>query len=117
MENQRFLFYRGSTPTLELVLPLAVDWGDTGYLTLCQGDRPVLEYAMNGSPALAGSGSLRRAETQENVLLLTMSQEDTLRLESGDLELQLRLKNQVGADSFRPLRGIVGPVFKEGVSG
>ena len=115
MEESQFLFFRGSTPTLELVLPLAVAPEDTVYLTLRQRDRTVLEYALNGTPYPPGGGQLRRAEEDENVLLLTMSQSDTLALESGDVELQLRLKNTVGADTFRPLRGKVGVAFREGV--
>ncbi len=115
MEEAAFLFFRGSTPTLELVLPLAVEPEDTVYLTLAQGGRPVLEYTLNGSPEHAGSGVLRRAEDEKNLLLLTMSQSDTLALESGDTELQLRLKNAVGADTFQPLRGCVGPARKEGL--
>ncbi len=117
MDEADFLFFRGSTPTLELVLPLAVAWTDTAYLTLSQRDRAVLEYAMNGSPSPAGGGRLTRAEEDENVLLLTMSQADTLALESGDVELQLRVKNDVGADTFQPLHGCVGPARKEGVIG
>ena len=112
-----FLFFRGSTPTLELVLPLAVAFTDTVYLTFSQGGRSVVEYAMNGSPSPAGTGTLTRAEEDENVLLLTMSQADTLALQSGDAELQLRLKNETGADTFRPLAGRVGPTLKEGVIG
>lgn len=115
MEEGEFLFFRGSTPTLELVLPLAVGRTDTVCLTLAQGGRTVLEYAINGTASPAGTGTLRRDEAEENLLLLTMSQADTLALEAGDLELQLRLKNDVGADSFRPLRGRVGPVLREGV--
>jgi len=117
MEEALFLFFRGSTPTLELVLPLAVGYSDKVYLTLAQGGRPVVEYAMNGSASPAGTGTLRRAEEDENVLLLTMTQADTLALAVGDAELQLRLKNSVGADTFRPLTGRVGPVRKEGVIG
>ena len=117
MEESQFLFFRGSTPTLELVLPLRVDFSDVVYLTLCQGGRPVLEYAMNGSPSPAGTGSLSRAEADENVLLLTMSQADTLALAAGDVELQLRIKNDVGADTFRPICGRVGRALKEGTIG
>ena len=117
MDEGEFLFFRGSTPTLELVLPLAVDWSDTVYLTMSQQGRAVLEYAMNGSPLPAGTGTLRRDETEENLLLLTMSQADTLALETGNVDLQLRLKNSVGADTFQPLTGRVGPAWKEGLIG
>ena len=115
MDETDFLFFRGSTPTLELVLPLAVDWSDTVCLTLSQRGRTVVEYAMNGSANPRGSGTLTRDETQQNLLLLTLSEADTLALEAGDVELQLRLKNSVGADSFRPLTGRVGPILREGV--
>lgn len=115
MEEQEFLFFRGSTPTLELVLPLAVEAEDVVYLTFSQEGRAVVEYAINGRARPAGSGVLARDETEENVLLLTMTQEDTLRLAAGDAELQLRLKNSVGADTFRPLIGRVGPARKEGI--
>jgi hypothetical protein len=115
MDEAEFLFFRGSTPTLELVLPLAVGVSDTVFLSFCQRDRVVLEYAMNGQANGSATGTLAREESQENVLLLTMSQADTLKLEAGDAELQLRLKNDVGADTFRPLPGRVGPARKEGV--
>lgn len=117
MEDTELLFFRGSTPTLELVLPLAVGAEDVVYLTLCQRDEVVLEYAINGEPLSAGEGELRVAEGEPNVLLLTMTQADTLQLQTGTLELQLRLKNSVGADTFRPVRGWVGPARKEGVIG
>ena len=117
MNETQFLFYRGSSPTLELVLPLAVGPEDTVYLTFAQGGRPVVEYALNGTPSPAGTGSLRRDEQEENVLLLCMSQRDSLALQSGEAELQLRLCNSVGADTFRPLFGRIGPARKEGLIG
>ena len=46
-----------------------------------------------------------------------MSQADTLALETGNVDLQLRLKNSVGADTFQPLTGRVGPAWKEGLIG
>ena len=115
MDEREFLFFQGSTPTLELVLPLALHAEDKIFLTFSQADQRVLEYAINGSASPAGSGTLRLAEGEENVLLLSMTQADTLRLAAGDVELQLRLKNDVGADTFRPLIGRVGPARKEGV--
>ena len=114
MEESQFLFFRGSTPTLELVLPLRLSYDDVIYLTLCQGGRPVLEYALNGSPAWPGSGELRRDEADENVLLLTMSQADTLALAHGDCELQLRLRTADGADTFAPCFGWVGQARRKG---
>jgi len=115
MEEALFLFFRGSTPTLELVLPLEVGPSDVVYLTLSQGGQPVVEYALNGVASPAGTGQLSRSEEDYNVLLLFMSQADTLALAAGDVELQLRLKNQVGADTFRPLFGRVGPARRAGV--
>ncbi|MBR6119894.1 MAG: hypothetical protein IKQ04_06215 [Oscillospiraceae bacterium] len=115
MDEKDFLFFRGSTPTLELVLPLAVGWEDVVCLTMSQNGRTVVEYAMNGSANPRGSGTFTRDESQANLLLLTMSEADTLALEAGDVELQLRLKNSVGSDSFQPLTGRVGPILREGV--
>ncbi|MBQ1651505.1 MAG: hypothetical protein II056_03685 [Paludibacteraceae bacterium] len=114
MDENQFLFFRGSTPTLELVLPLAVGPDDVLCLTLAQAGRTVLAYGVNTTVQPAGTGTLTRDEGQENVLLLSMSQADTLALQAGETELQLRLRNSVGADTFRPLLGRVGPSRREG---
>ena len=115
MDGPQFFFYRGSTPTLELVLPLEVGREDTVYASFWQGNRVVVELAMNGQASPAGEGNLSRAQDSPNTLLLLLGQQDTLALQAGFCELQLRLKNQVGADTFRPLLGQIGPARKEDV--
>ena len=117
MEAREFLFFRGSSPTLELVLPLAVAPEDAAVLSFSQGGEPVLVYAMNDQAQSRATGRLHRDEAEENVLLLEMSQRDTLALASGHVELQLRVANALGADTFHPLQGLVGPTLYEGMIG
>lgn len=114
MDGKQFLFFRGSTPTLELVLPPTVGPKDVLALTLAQGGQTVLGYGENPGGFPAGTGALARDESQENVLLLQMTRADTLALQAGDAELRLRLKNRVGADSFLSLTGRVGEALKGG---
>lgn len=114
MRRPHFLFYRGSSPTLELVLPLRLAPTDTVYATFSQGAQTALEYALNGTPSPAGTGSLSLAPGAQSTLLLSMTQADTLALASGDCALQLRVKTQAGADTFPPLHGTVGQTQKEG---
>ena len=45
MRTPQFFFFRGSTPTLELVLPFALEEADAAVLTLAQDGLIVLEYA------------------------------------------------------------------------
>lgn len=115
MRRPHFLFYRGSSPTLELVLPLRLEPSDTVYATLSQHARTALEYAINGSGSPAGTGSLSLAPDAPDTLLLSMTQTDTLALAAGDCALQLRVKTQAGADTFPPLHGFVGQTQKEGL--
>ena len=81
---------------------------DTVYLTLAQGGRPVVEYALNGTPSPAGTGSLSRAEEDENVLLLTMTQADTLALAVGDAELARKLEDKRKRDAAAALEKDAG---------
>lgn len=111
MDGPQFFFYRGSTPTLELTLPLAVAPTDQVYATFTQNGHTVVELAMNGSSS--AEGRILRAEDSENTLLLLLGQRDTLALQAGFCELQLRLKNPVGADTFQPVTGQIGLVRKE----
>lgn len=117
MNNLNFLIYQGSTPTMELVLPLELDVDDAAVATLRQGDVDVLEWALNETPreTIAGSGTLALHEEDPSVLLLAMTQADTLALTPGDAELQLRVVTGEGADTFLPVVGAVGPAFRGGV--
>ncbi len=114
MRRPQFVFFRGSTPTLELELPLTLAEGDAVYATFAQGGETVLEYAWGGTAQIAPEGSLTRSGTEDRVLLLQMTQADTLRFRSGECELQLRIRTAAGADSFPPCLGLVGGIRKEG---
>ena len=117
MNNNKFLFFQGSTPTLEFVLPLVLDSEDIAVVTFRQGDVNRLEYAINEDVSIlvAGTGTLTLQEGDGSVLLLAMSQADTLRLSEGDVEIQLRIVTDAGADSFAPVVGAVGPAFRKEV--
>ena len=118
MDNHQFIIVQGSTPTLELVFAFEVDVDDIVFATFSQNDSNVLEYSMNGtvSPAyIAGTGTLEIATGDSSVMLLAMSQADTLGLTPGDVELQVRVKTADGADTFLPLIGDVVRAHKTGV--
>ncbi|MBQ1371844.1 MAG: hypothetical protein IIY70_02820 [Oscillospiraceae bacterium] len=110
MDEREFLFFQGSTPTLELVLPLAVSLDDLVHATFYQMNYPVLSYYMDGMYEGPESTGLLRDPEEENVLLLCMTRNETLQLAPGDVELQIDLRNDVGSDTFRPLLGRIGPM-------
>lgn len=116
MNNLNFLIFQGTTPTIELVMPLELDVDDAAVVTIRQGDTDVLEFGMNAEPtaAISGSGTLELQEGDQSVLLLAMTQADTLKLTVGDAEIQLRVSTQDGADTFAPVVGAVGPAFRKG---
>lgn len=114
MRTPQFLIFRGSTPTLELALPLVPAETDVIYLTLSQMDAPVLELARNGVAAPAGTGSLSLSPEEPGLLLASLTQQDTLRLKAGACRLQLRIRTGEGADTFFPVTGYVGEAQKEG---
>lgn len=121
MNNLNFLIFQATTPTLELVMPMELAVDDAALVTIRQGDTDVLEYGLNAEARadIAGSGTLAFADdgTDTSVLLVNMSQADTLGLTVGDAELQLRVVTQDGADAFIPVPGAVGPAFRHGVLG
>lgn len=112
MDNLNFRIAQGSTPRLELEIPFQLpDSGVKAYVTFSQGGVNVLEYALNGTPtpAIAGTGTLSVDSSDHSVLVLAMTQSDTLGLDAGDAELQVRLITPDGADTFAP---IVGEIIK-----
>jgi hypothetical protein len=113
MRRPQFFFFRGSTPTLELSLPFAPEAEDAACLTLAQDGTTVLEYALGGGTS--AQGSMVPAEDDPSVLLVHMTQADTLRLRAGDCELQLRVRTAEGADTFFPIFGQIGEARKQGV--
>lgn len=115
MRTPVFLIYRGSSPTLELRMPKPMDPTDTVFLTLAQAGLRVVEYAWNGTPVQPGDGSLSPAPGRDDLLLLRMTQGDTLRLAAGDCELQLRMRDENGIRVLPLLHGAVGEVRKQEV--
>ena len=113
MRTPAFLIRRGSTPVLKLDLPVQPEETDVIYLTLGQGERNVLEYARNGTPSPAGTGTLRLSETAPNRLEAEMTQADTLRLKAGECVIQVRLRGRDGALTFCPVVGRVGETLKQ----
>lgn len=114
MRTPQFLLFRGSTPVLELALPVSPEATDRLYLTFCQNDTPVLELARNGTPSPAGSGSLTLSDREPGLLLASLTQTDTLKLQTGSCRLQVRIRTDEGADVFFPVDGYVGETLKEG---
>lgn len=117
MNHRVFMIAQGSTPTLELQLPFEAPRNAVAYVTITQEDEPVLEYALNASPtaSIKGGGKLIFDVDDRSVLLLTMTQADTLKLVNGDVELQVRIRTNDGADTFYPIPGGVVQARKGGV--
>ncbi len=113
MRIPQFIFYRGSTPTLELELPMALTGAETAWVTLSQQGQTVLDYAMHAQ-GQTGEGSLSLCDTDPCLLLVQLTQADTLALDHGDCELQLRLRTADGADTFAPCFGWVGQARRKG---
>ena len=117
MDHLMYAIARGSTPTLELELPFELPVASVCYATFSQDDKPVLEYSVNGKPSsgIRGAGTLTIDPDDPSILLLAMTQSDTLVLERGDADLQVRVRTYNGADTFLPLHGEIVQAQKEGV--
>ena len=117
MDQLQFIIAQGSTPRLELALPFRFPDGGKAFVTFSQGEKDVLEYGLNGTatPAIAGAGSITVNSNDKSMLVLEMTQADTLLLTPGDIELQVRVKTTDGADTFEPLVGAVLKAKKGGV--
>ena len=122
MDNHQFMIAQGSTPRIELALPFEFpDSGGVAFVTFSQQDKNVLEYGLNGTAtaAIVGTGSLTRDSDDKSILVLSMTQADTLGLSVGDAELQVRVKTTDGgqtfADTFAPLTGAIVKAHKTGV--
>jgi hypothetical protein len=114
MRTAPYVLSRGSTPCLELRLPFAPAAEDTVYLTFRQNGSNVLEYARSGTALSPGTGSLTLSQADGRILLAQMTQADTLRLEAGECELQVRVKSGDRAEVGPILRAMVAPVRKQG---
>lgn len=118
MDNLQFLIAQGSTPRVELAL--AFDFPSSGgkaFVTFAQSGVPVLEYGLNDTPTqrIAGTGSLSVDQDDASLLVIEMSQADTLSLKPGEAELQVRVKTNDGADTYAPLIGRIEKAIKGGV--
>lgn len=117
----QFIIYKGSTPCLECAMSEALLDTDTIYATFWQLDHRVIEYNKNGTtdPTLPEvSGRLEIDEENPALLQILMTQSDTLQLQTGEVELQIRVKRSDGgevlADTMVPVFGRIGPAYKEG---
>lgn len=118
MDNLQFVIPQGSTPRLEFGLPFVLPYARSKvFVTFSQSDKNVLEYGYRGAPtpAIAGTGELTVDPNDKSLLVLNMTQADTLSLVPGDIELQLRVFTPDGADTFVPLIGRVMAAKKGGV--
>ena len=113
MRTPQFVLPRGGSPTLELELPFTPGPEDVISLTVSQAGVPVLEYTQNCSSDFGAQGSLSAEE--DGLLLVHMTQADTLRLETGECDLQLRIRTEDGADVFPLIRGAVSTLRRQGV--
>ena len=117
-----FCIARGSTPCLEIGMPLELEREDVIYATFAQGRKALLEYNLNGSASTASegpSGTMEIDLDDHKLLRIYLTQADTLKLEAGEVDLQLRMKREDAgdalADTFHPWTGVVIGSAKEGV--
>lgn len=110
-----FTIPRGSTICLECGVD--VEDGlldtDTVYATFRQGNTNVIEYALNGTGHDV-TGHLEIDEEDPTLLQIVMTQADTLKLETGEVLVQIRIKRGDLADTMVPVRGLVGQLYKGG---
>lgn len=114
MKRPQFLFFQGSTPTLAFMLPYTPEESDVIYATFSQAGKTVTEYTLNGAPATPPpTGTLSIDSARPSVILISMTQADTLLFAPDNCELQLRiLKENGSADTLFPVRGCVGKAQK-----
>lgn len=96
---------RGTTPTLEFVLPFDTSILVNAYVTFEQNGELVLEK------------TLEDCVCQENMISVKLTQEETLKLTSGSItEIQIRAKTADGdALASNIIRESTGRILKEGV--
>lgn len=117
MDNMRFMIAQGSTPRIELLLPFELKNRYVVFVTFEQKRNAVLEYGLGfqPSPEIAGEGTLSVDPDDKSMLVLNMTQQDTLSLIPCDIEMQVRVKTDDGADTFLPIPGHVIKAIKGGV--
>jgi hypothetical protein len=75
---------RGTTPTLEFVLPFETSLLAEAYVTLAQSDGVVLDKPLS------------ECTLDGNKMTVKLTQEDTLKLKPGPVEIQIRAKTENG---------------------
>ena len=96
---------RGTTPLLRFVLPFNADLLDTTYITMIQDGETLIEK------------TLEDCEKTENVLSVRLTQEETLKLESGramEIQVRARLKSEEAVAS-QIVMVPVDRILKDGV--
>lgn len=103
---------RGTTPTLEFQLPFAADIIDVLSVAFSQITQPY-------TPAqLVFEKSLDDCTVSGQSVMLTLSQEDTLKLDAAqDVEIQLRILANGSALASQIIRIPVGRILKDGLLG
>ena len=109
MQIPQFAVWQGTDFSLEVRLPYELASGDAAVATLSQGFVPVLEYRLNVEAAeSAPEGRIVVDSEDAHVLRIEMTQADTLQLAAGEVELQVRVRTDEGAETFAPVLGMIG---------
>ena len=96
---------RGTTPTLEFVLPFDAETLVDAYVTISQNDVVVIDKPLTD------------CQCEERKLFVTLTQEETLKLDCNCLsEIQIRAKTMGGeAIASNIIRTDTGRILKDGV--
>lgn len=97
--------FRGTTPTLEFIIPFASDQLAEAFVTLSQSGKVVVEKALSD------------CKCNENKLSVRLTQEDTLKLQCECItEIQIRARTLAGdVLASNIIRERTGRILKEGV--
>lgn len=93
---------RGTTPTLTFELPFAADEIDEGYITIAQRGRPNIDIPIS------------RCTVDGNMLMLNLTQDETLQLRATLAEIQLRVTVDESVLASEIITADVGAILKEG---
>lgn len=96
--------FRGTTPTLEFILPFDTGLLSEAYVTISQKEQIVIDKSM------------QECSCSENKLVLKLSQAETLKLTCTDIaEIQIRAKTFTGdALASEIIRVWVSEILKDG---
>lgn len=96
---------RGTTPTLEFVIPFHAEQLEQAYVTLSQNGKVIVDKA------------LEECSCNENMLTVRLTQEETLNLQCDCItEIQIRARTKSGdAVASDIIRVSTGRILKDGV--